>query len=143
MDKSEQKSQILVAMDHFETAAKSVIQELSEYLKDKIEISSNWGKNKLQSYNLDKGQFHGGSCGFINSKTGQLIDVKMFGEDLYLPNGNFYLLRYIQTTLEFKALSKNLDSEKEFIALLEELVAEKKLINKHDQPPYFQAIRAK
>lgn len=147
MTNSEKREQIIHALKHFDRTAKTVVEMLEKYLSDQCDCSKDFMKINLRKNDCETGKFenwtyrfHGDSCKFIHTETGQLLDVKMVQKYLYLPNGNFYLYEYIRTTADFKELSLSIVSDKEFDKYLREMVNEKLLINLYEGTPFFQAV---
>lgn len=123
------KENLKTAIELFDRTANLLIQKLS--LKYNLDLSETHPFRKLitRQNDLWKGtledhwnyQFHGDACKFINSKSGQILDVKINRKGNYGTISNFYLLKFIETTMELQVAFNSILTETKLSELLIEL----------------------
>lgn len=131
----------------FEQKANQLIELLAHEYGLNLKQEHPFGKLITRNNRLWKGclngkwnyQFHGDACKFENSKTGQILDVKINRNGNYGTIDNFYLLKFIETTEIFSYVFKELNTYESISEVMTEL-ENKELIIDIDEPPFSTRI---
>lgn len=131
----------------FEQKAIWLIKILADEYNLNLEEQHPFGKLITRKNELWKGslkenwnyQFHGDACKFENSKSRQLLDVKINRSGNYGAISNFYLLKFIETTDELSYVLNEINTSESIYKILTEL-ENKGLIIDVDEPPFSTRI---
>ncbi len=142
------KEKILIeAIIAFEQKANQLIGYLAYKYDLNLEEEHPFGKLITRKNDLWKGsikenwnyQFHGDACKFENSKSGQLLDVKINRKENYGTISDFYLLKFVETTDTLSYVLDEINTSESFYKIIAEL-ENKELIIDIDKSPFTTRI---
>lgn len=133
------KAALITAIIAFEKTAQDVIRLMAETQGLDLAAKQPFSKLLRRSNGLWKGalpggwtyQFHGGSCRFENSVTGQFLDVAI-NKGSYNAIDDYYLYAFIETTKALETELKTIGDRHNFRTLMAQLESETIITNVGD-----------